>query len=177
MSTTMNFTALQVLKLKSATLIASSDTSLKAASTSITKVEKKVVKIDTAVAKLDHDVVKLQGSQNNLKATIEFPKLVADASALEQALSKIRVLEFRMKQEMEEKMRYQKKFNEAALEALRAKKENKSLTKTVAAQSLAISDIRSEVELYFTESTEGYERREASHEAYAAELECLLQVV
>ena len=176
MSTTTTVTDLDVLKIRSATLLASSNTSLKAASTSITKVEKKIPKIDASTTKLNKDVTKLQDSQSNLKATAEFPEMVANAAALEQALSTIRVLKMLKKEAIEEKTKWQKKYNEAALEALRAKKENKSLIKTVAEQSLAIDDIRSEVEVYSKESAESYKRREASHEAYAAELEELLDV-
>jgi hypothetical protein len=165
----MTVTDLEVLKIRSATLLASSNTSLKAASTSITKV-------DASTTKLNKGVTKLQDSQSNLKATAEFPEMVANAAALEQALSTIRVLKMLKKEAIEEKTKWQKKYNEAALEALRAKKENKSLIKTVAEQSLAIDDIRSEVEVYSKESAESYKRREASHEAYAAELEELLDV-
>lgn len=176
MSTITTFTDLKVLSAKSATLIASAGTSLKAAPTSITKVEKKLPKMDAAATKLDNGAAKPQDCQKNLKAAIEFPDMVADTAALEQALLKIRVLEFRVKQEAEEKARYQKKFNEAAIEALRAKKENKSLIKTAAEQRLAIDDIRSEVAIYIKESTEGYKRSEAANDAHVAELEELLDV-
>ena len=125
MSTTTTVTDLEVLKIRSATLLASSNTSLKAASTSITKVEKKIPKIDASTTKLNKDVTKLQDSQSNLKATAEFPEMVANAAALEQALSTIRVLKMLKKEAIEEKTKWQKKYNEAALEALRAKKENK----------------------------------------------------
>jgi chromosome segregation ATPase len=169
----MTFEEFKALRVKSTTLFTSSDTSLQAASTSIAKVEKKLPKVDVAISKLDWDLSKLQTSQNNLKATVEFPEMVA-AAALEQVLLQIRVLEFRMKQEIEEKTRYQKKFNDVSIEALRAKKDVKSLTKTVAEQREAIDDIRTDVEQYMKESAEGYKRREAANDAHVAELEELL---
>lgn len=148
----------------------------KSASTSVTIVERKLPKIDNAVTKLDKDVTKLQDDQNNLKATIESPNLVTAEADLRQALSKIRVLEFRIKQETEEKLRYQKKFTEVSREALRSKNKNKSLIKTIAEQSLAIENIRCDVQEYIEESTASYKRAEAANDAHTAELEELLEV-
>jgi hypothetical protein len=162
-------------KAKSSDLITSIDTSITSSTTSITKIEKKLPKVDTSVTHLICDAIKLQDSQKNLKARIEFPELVSAASELDQALLKIRVLEYRLKEEITAKERYMKKFSEAALEAMRAKNEKKALVKTVAQQSLDMEDIRSEVTLYMKESAEGYKRLEVSHEAYAAELEDLLE--
>ncbi|KAL1795882.1 hypothetical protein ACET3X_006106 [Alternaria dauci] len=171
MSNIMTIADLKVHFAKSTTLLSSSNTSLKATSTSITKAEKMLPKIDAAIIKLDEDATKLQESQHNLKAAVQSPEMAATAAALEHALLKIRVLELRNKEMTEEKTRYQKKYNEAAIEAFRAKKENKSLAKIVDEQNVAIEDIRSEVAVYIKESEESIMRREASHEAYVEELE------
>lgn len=50
------------------------------------------------------------------------------------------------------------------------------LTTTVTEQSLAIDNIRSEVEVYFKELAESYKRRKALYKAYAVELKELLGV-
>jgi hypothetical protein len=157
MSTTTSFAD---LKAKSASIISSGDAAIKNAAASITK--------------LNTDAIALQDSQKNLKASIEFPEMHAAAKQLNEALFKARYYEHAYKQEKADKERYMKKFSDVNLEAYKLAKDKKLLVQTVAKQQLDYDEMRTEVQEYFIESAASYARREAGHEAYAAELEELL---
>jgi hypothetical protein len=171
MSTTTSFAD---LKAKSASIISSGDAAIKNAAASITKLEKKVPRIDAAITKLNTDAIALQDSQKNLQASIEFPEMHADAKQLNEALFKARFYEHAYKQEKADKERYMKKFSDVNLEAYKLARDKKLLVQTVAKQQLDYDEMRTEVQEYFIESAASYARREAGHEAYAAELEELL---